>query len=44
MAVTVQFELGMVPVYVVVPLPPQPVTEVRLEPVAGVTVQVYVAP
>ena len=39
-AVTVQFDAGMVPVYVVVPDPPQPVTLVSVEPPAGVTVQV----
>lgn len=37
-AVTVQFEAGILPAYVVVPLPLHPVTEARTEPAEAVTV------
>jgi len=43
-AVTVQFDAGMVPVYVVVPDPPHPLTEASVEPPVAVTVQEYPAP
>ena len=37
-AVTVQLAAGMVPEYVVVPLPPHPLTLVRIDPIFAVTV------
>ena len=43
-AVTVQFEDGIVPAKVVVPDPPHPETLVRVDPPVAVTVQLYPAP
>jgi hypothetical protein len=43
-AVTVQLFAGIVPVYVVVPLPPHPATPTSVEPLLGVTVHKYEAP